>query len=151
MKTSQNGLFLIKSYEGLRLAPYLCSAGVATIGYGSTCYKDGSRVKITDAAISAEQAETLFADTLAPYENCVDAISENLGQNQFDALVSLAYNIGCDAFSSSTLAKLIRGNQLQAAALAFASWNKARTKTGLKVVQGLVLRRAAEQKLFEKS
>lgn len=145
MKTSPNGVLSIKSYEGLRLTPYLCSAGVATIGYGSTFYQNGSRVKITDSAITAEQAETLFVNTLAPYEACVDAISENLSQNQFDALVSLAYNIGCKAFSGSTLVKLVRGKQTQTAALAFSSWNKA----GGVVVRGLSIRRAAERKLFE--
>lgn len=145
MKTSPAGIALIKQFEGLRAKPYLCSAQVATIGYGSTFYADGSKVRLTDPAISTDQAEELLALTLGQYEECVNELSDNLTQNQFDALVCFAYNLGCGALRGSTLAKLVRGNQMQTAAHAFDAWNKA----GGKVLPGLVRRRAAERKLFE--
>lgn len=107
-KISKNGLDFIGQEEGLRLKPYLCSAKVPTIGYGSTYYEDGSKVKMTDPAISKERAEKLFLDTLKHYEMAVyTSTRDDLSQNQFDALVSLCYNIGTHAFKKSTLLKRV--------------------------------------------
>lgn len=145
MKTSPAGIALIKQFEGLRLKPYLCSAQVATIGYGSTFYADSSCVKLDDPAISTAQAEELLALTLGQYEDCVNELSDNLEQNQFDAAVSLCYNIGVGAFKKSTFAKLVRTGQFQTAGHAFLAWNRA----GGKVLPGLVRRREAERRLFE--
>ena len=145
MKTSPKGIALIKEFEGLRARPYLCSAQVATIGYGSTFYADGSKVELSDPVISTEQAEELLAMTLGQYEDCVNQLSDNLDQNQFDALVCFAYNLGCRALTGSTLAKLVRAGDFNNAAHAFAAWNK----SGGKVLPGLVRRRAAEKNLFQ--
>ena len=148
MKTGLNGLNLIKEKEGLRLKPYLCSAGVATIGYGSTMYADGRKVTLKDAAISEKQALELLANTLGKYEKAVnDYVKVQLTQNEFDALVSFTYNLGAGNLLSSTLLKKINAGDKAGAANQFDVWNKA----GGKVLEGLVKRRAAEKALFLKS
>lgn len=147
MKTGLNGLNLIKEKEGLRLKPYLCSAGVATIGYGSTMYADGRKVTLKDAAISEKQALELLANTLGKYEKAVnDYVKVPLTQNEFDALVSFTYNLGAGNLLSSTLLKKINAGDKAGAANQFDVWNKA----GGKVLEGLVKRRAAEKALFLK-
>jgi lysozyme len=148
MKTGLNGLNLIKEKEGLRLKPYLCSAGVATIGYGSTMYADGRKVTLKDAAITESQALELLANTLDKYEKAVnDYVKVPLTQNEFDALVSFTYNLGAGNLLSSTLLKKLNAGDKAGAANQFEVWNKA----GGKVLQGLVTRRAAEKALFLKS
>lgn len=94
--TSDKGISVMEHFEGLKLKPYLCSAKKATIGIGSTYYEDGSPVKMTDKAITKERAYQLFKITLKnTYEPAVrEAIKVPLTQNQFDALVCLAYNCG---------------------------------------------------------
>ena len=147
MKTGLNGLNLIKEKEGLRLKPYLCSAGVATIGYGSTMYADGRKVTLKDAAITESQALELLANTLGKYEKAVnDYVKVPLTQNEFDALVSFTYNLGAGNLLSSTLLKKLNAGDKAGAANQFEVWNKA----GGKVLQGLVTRRAAEKALFLK-
>lgn len=107
-KTSRVGLDFIAQEEGLRLKPYKCSAGVPTIGIGSTYYEDGSKVKMTDAPITRERAYILFENVLKHYEMCVYTCTrDDINQNQFDALVSLAFNIGTNAFKKSTLVKRV--------------------------------------------
>ena len=87
MRISQRGVNLIKIFEGFRAKPYLCSAGVATIGYGSTYYENGVRVKLTDPPIDRIWAEQLLRNVLVHYEREVDAVTTDLiTQNQFDAL-----------------------------------------------------------------
>ena len=147
MKTGLSGLNLIKEKEGLRLKPYLCSAGVATIGYGSTMYADGRKVTLKDAAITEPQALELLANTLGKYEKAVnDYVKVTLTQNEFDALVSFTYNLGAGNLLSSTLLKKLNAGDKAGAANQFEVWNKA----GGKVLQGLVTRRAAEKALFLK-
>ena len=110
-RVSRNGLDFIGKEEGLRLKPYLCSAKVPTIGYGSTYYEDGTKVKMTDPAITKERAEQLFLNTLKHYEMCIyTSTRDDINQNQFDALVSLCYNIGTHAFKKSTLLKRVNKN-----------------------------------------
>jgi lysozyme len=148
MKTGLNGLNLIKEKEGLRLKPYLCSAKVATIGYGSTMYADGRKVTLKDAAITESQALELLANTLGKYEKAVnDYVKVTLTQNEFDALVSFTYNLGSGNLLSSTLLKKLNAGDKAGAANQFEVWNKA----GGKVLQGLVTRRAAEKALFLKT
>lgn len=140
MKTSQSGLDLIAKYEGIRLKAYKCSAGVWTIGIGSTRYEDGSPVQAGDVLPSEAAAYKLFANTLGQYERAVSKLS-GLSQNQFDALVSLCYNIGVGAFGKSTAFKLAANNPNDPAIReAIGRWNKVKGK----VVQGLVNRRKAE-------
>ena len=146
LKTSPQGLAIIKKFEGFRAKPYACPAGVATIGYGSTYYADGKPVKLTDAPITEAQAQELLQATLAKYEACVNgAVKMPINQNQFDALVSFTYNVGCSAFRNSTLLRLLNQGYAPQAAAQFYRW----TLGGGKVLAGLVSRRAAERALFE--
>lgn len=140
MKVSQSGLDLIAKYEGIRLKAYKCSAGVLTIGIGSTRYEDGSPVQADDVLPSEAAAYKLFANTLGQYERAVSKLS-GLSQNQFDALVSLCYNIGVGAFGKSTVFKRVANNPDDPAIReAICRWNKA----GGKTLRGLVNRRKAE-------
>lgn len=108
---SLRGLNLIKYLEGFRSKPYLCPAGVPTIGYGSTRYLDGKKVKLTDPAISEEEAHKLFVKTLEFYDNDMDAlVRDDINQNQFDALVSFVYNVGITNFRNSKLLRVINLN-----------------------------------------
>src|SRR5690606_21810939 len=98
--------------EGLRLNAYLDQAKppVPTIGYGSTFYEDGTKVKMGDK-ITKERALELFANIAAKFERGVDkVVTSNINQNQFDALVSLAFNIGLGAFEGSTLLRKVNAN-----------------------------------------
>jgi lysozyme len=140
MRVSDKGIALIAKYEGIRLAAYKCSAGVWTIGLGSTRYEDGSPVQAGDVLPSEAAAYQLFANTLGQYERAVSKLS-GLKQCQFDALVSLCYNIGVGAFGKSTAYRLASANPDDPAIReAIGRFNKA----GGKVVQGLVNRRKAE-------
>jgi lysozyme len=146
MKLDKRGYDLIKEFEGLRLKPYLCSANVPTIGYGNTFYENGTKVKLTDAPITKERAETLFkslADRFAV--RVLPLIKKPVTQNQFNALVSFAYNVGVTALSNSTLLRLVNNNPNDAnIAKEFLKWNKA----GGRVVNGLTNRRIKESALY---
>jgi lysozyme len=143
---SQNGINLLSSFEGCELAAYLCPAKVWTIGFGTTVYPSGVKVKKGDAC-TLEQAKKFKANDLKRFEKTVnDLVKVSLTQNQFDALVSLAYNIGTGAFEKSTLLKKLNAGDYQGAADQFTVWNKG----GGKVLQGLVNRRAKERELFLK-
>lgn len=144
--TSQVGINLIISFEDLKLDAYDDGVGVWTIGYGTTVYPDGTKVKKGDTC-TAEQAKAYFAYDLKRFENAVNSgLTVLVNQNQFDALVSLTYNIGETAFKKSTLLKLLNANKFTEAAGQFAVWNKG----GGQVLNGLVHRRAAERVLFLK-
>ena len=145
MKISMKGVSLIAEFEGFKGSPYLCPAGVATIGFGSTRYADGKAVSMQDNAISVGEAKQLLADTLGQYEAAVGkAVTAGITQNQFDAAVTLCYNIGAGAFSGSTLVKKLNAGDVNGAAEQFLVWNKGAGK----VLPGLVRRREAERKLF---
>ena len=139
MKTSQEGIDLIKRFEGLRLTAYKCPAGIWTVGYGQT----GPNIK-QGTTITLEQAEQLLVTSLIQYENAVDKYAGKAHQNQFDAMVSLCYNIGIGNFSKSSVARLHKAGQYTGAAAAFLLWNKA----GGVVLAGLVNRRKAERNLY---
>jgi lysozyme len=145
-KLGKKGFEVIKSFEGFRSKPYSCSAGVATIGWGSTRYADGAKVKLSDAPITQAQADELFLLTLTQYELAVDAFCrDDISQNQFDALTSFCYNLGASALKSSTLLKKVNKNPNDPTIKAeFLKWNKA----GGKVLKGLVRRREAEANLY---
>ena len=146
MRTSDKGINLIKEFEGFRAKPYLCSAGVPTIGYGSTRYTDGTKVSLYDPAITEKEATELFQLTLVNYEQAVNKVARvELEQHQFDALVSLCYNIGERNFCTSTLVKLLNeGKGAEVVAEQFLRWNKA----GGLVISGLTRRRMAEKTMF---
>lgn len=135
MKTSQTGINLIKKFEGCVLHAYKDPVGVWTIGYGHTVgVKSGQ--KITQA-----QAEKFLKDDLKIYEKGVTDSKIKVNQNQFDALVSFAYNCGV-----GSLKTLLSGRTLNQVSDALLLYNKA----GGRVLQGLVNRRKAEKDLFDK-
>lgn len=146
--TSAAGLALIKRYEGLKLKAYLCPASVVTIGYGSTRYPDGRRVLLTDKLTNEAEATQLLLSTLNQYETVVNKNLPNIKQCQFDALVSLCYNIGGASFAKSTLVRKAKVNANDPSILdEFMRWNKA----GGKVLAGLTTRRTEEAKLYFKA
>lgn len=146
LETSYQGLEIIKKHEGLRLMPYLCPAGVPTIGYGNTYYQDGVRVRLTDPAITVDEAETLLKHILKNYERGVNRyVQKHINQCQFDALVSFAYNLGLGALQKSTLLKRVNMNPCdEDIKYQFSRW----TKAGGKTLQGLVKRRKEEANLY---
>ena len=142
MQTSQRGIDLIKSFEGLRLSAYRCPADIPTIGYGTT-----SGVKIGDT-ITKERAEELLREDVRRFEDQVlRLVKVPLTQGQFDALTSFVYNLGAGNLSNSTLLRLLNAGDYAGAAAQFERWNKAGDKT----LAGLVRRRAAERALFEEA
>ncbi|AYA69089.1 lysozyme [Acinetobacter sp. WCHA55] len=146
MAVSPFGVDLICSFEGKRLTAYDDGVGVWTIGFGTTVYPNGIKVKKADTCTEA-QAKTYMAHDLKKFEVVVNnAVTVQLNQNQFDALVSLAYNIGASAFSQSTLVKNLNANDIRGAADQFDVWVNA----GGKHMQGLVNRRSKEKQLFLK-
>jgi lysozyme len=147
-KTGKAGIEMIKIFEGFRAAPYKCSAGVPTIGYGATFYPGGKKVTMTDAAITEEQAVELLANMLVSFEKYVDSYCvDTITQNQFDALVSFAYNLGPANLKASTLLKKVNANPNdESIRLEFLKWVKA----GGKTLKGLVRRREAEADLYFK-
>ncbi|USR72469.1 lysozyme [Acinetobacter junii] len=143
---SKTGIDLISSFEGIRLNAYDDGVGVWTIGIGTTVYPNGVKVKKGDKC-TLEQAKSYFAHDLKRFEASVNnLVKVPLSQNQFDALVSLTYNIGSGNFASSTLLKKLNAKDYQGAADQFPRWNKAKGK----VLNGLVRRREAERALFLK-
>lgn len=147
MRTNKRGLDLIKEFEGLRLKPYLCSAGKATIGFGSTFYEDGKAVQLTDKPISRARAEQLLINTIAHFEKQLYPILSGLmlNDNQFSALVAFTFNVGVANFKKSTLLKIIRENPNDKDITEqFLRWNKANKKE----LAGLTRRRQAEAKLY---
>jgi lysozyme len=149
-KLGPEGLKLIKQFEGFRSKPYLCSAGVPTIGWGSTRYADGTKVTLADPEITLAEADKLFLDTLKQYELAVDAFCrDDINQYQFDALVSFAYNLGTQALKGSTLLKKVNANPDDVVGITqnFNKWINA----GGKPLKGLIKRRAAEAALYFKA
>lgn len=144
---SAKGLNLIKQFEGFLAKPYKCPAGIPTIGYGATYYPNGLKVSLNDKAITEGQASTMLMNMLRTYEKSVDSFCrDDINQNQFDALVAFAYNVGVNALKSSTLLKKVNANPNdQAIRAEFLKWNKANGKA----LNGLTNRRIAEADLYE--
>lgn len=145
-KISNKGLELIKKYEGFRAKAYLCPSSVPTIGFGSTYYEDGTKVKLTDPAITQERATELLMALLVSYEKVVDSYCvDTISQHQFDALVSFAYNCGNQALKNSTLLRKVNGNRMNPDITnEFLKWNKG----GGRVIPGLTKRRQEEAELY---
>ncbi|HBR6834642.1 lysozyme [Klebsiella aerogenes] len=147
MQTSDEGIALIKGFEGCRLTAYPdpgTGGAPWTIGYGCTLPVDGKPVR-PGMTIDQATADRLLKTGLVSYENDVlKIVKVKLTQGQFDALVSFAYNIGSRALSTSTLLKKLNAGDIKGAADEFLRWNKA----GGKVLNGLARRREAERALF---
>ena len=146
MKLNNSGYLLITEFEGYSAKPYLCSAKVPTIGYGNTYYTDGKRVTMLDKEVNKQQAFEMFkviADRFA--SKVSNLVKTPLNQNQFNACVSLAYNIGMANFMNSTLLKLVNKNHNDILiGLEFKRWNKVNKK----VVAGLTRRRNYESDIY---
>ena len=139
MKTSPKGIALIKEFEGLRLKAYKCPGGVWTIGYGHTA---GVKLGMT---ITEEQAEQFLKEDLIVFEKAVNNQNLSINQNQFDALVSLIYNIGIGNFQKSTLLRKARINANDNSIMdEFLRWVYSKGR----VLPGLQRRRLLEMKLY---
>lgn len=136
---SDQGIALIKRFEGLRLKSYLDPVGVATIGYGHT-----KGVRLNDPEITEYDANRLLAEDLVLYEKAVNEMVEvSVSQNQFDALISFSFNLGIGALRGSTLLKKL--NAGETCSNEFLRWNMA----GGKAIPGLARRRQAEKRMFD--
>jgi len=154
MTLDNKGYLLIAQFEGLRLKPYLCSAGVPTIGYGSTFYPSGRKVTMRDKPITQETAFWMLKQVANMFAKDVDSlVTSNINQNQFNALVSFAFNLGSDidadnipeGLGDSRLLKRVNANPNDPEiAREFVKWNKA----GGRVLDGLTKRRLKEAELY---
>lgn len=126
MKLNQEGYTALHQREGLRLKPYLDTKKVPTIAMGNTFYENGSPVKMTDKALTFVEAEHLakvISDRFAAKVNHL--VKSEVNQNQFNALVSLAYNIGLGGFENSTVLRLVNENpNNEKIGEAFMMWTK---------------------------
>tara|TARA_R100000664_G_scaffold19652_1_gene28783 strand:+ start:1241 stop:1684 length:444 start_codon:yes stop_codon:yes gene_type:complete len=140
MNISEEGLSLIKKFEGCELKAYRCAANVLTIGYGTT------KGVTEDMEITKEEAESILKEEMHEYEGYInDMVKVPLKQNQFDAMVSWVFNLGSTNLSSSTLLKKLNNSEYDEVPSQIKRWNKA----GGKVLDGLIRRREAEALLFE--
>lgn len=145
MTPSQKCINLIEDSEGFSTKPYKCPAGVWTIGFGSTCYENGMPVHETDIAIDEKRAISIMQSRLKSYAADVTRyVKVPINQNQFDALVDFAYNIGSKNLLNSTLLKRINANEFLGASREFRKWVYADGK----ILKGLIARREAERVLF---
>lgn len=139
MNISQRGINLIKKYEGLELKAYKCTAGIWTIGYGTT------KGVVPGMAITEKQAEEFLKRDIRYFELWVDKLIDvPLKQNQYDALVSFTYNLGEGALKDSTLRKFLNQSRYDLVPAQILRWNKSKGK----ILPGLVRRREEESKLF---
>jgi len=152
MKASAKAISFLTKEEGVVLKAYRDSAGIPTIGIGTIVYPDGRKVKMGDQITMAQALAYLHHEVdskTKEVENLLTGIA--LNQNQFDALVSIVYNIGVGGFKSSTLLRRVKANPCDPAIReAFMMWNKITDpKTKKKVeARGLTLRRKREADLY---
>lgn len=140
-RINQAGVDLIKSFEGLRTRAYRDPVGILTIGYGSTGAHVRPAMSITEA-----EAEALLRKDLARFEAGVHVYVGDAPttENEFSAMVSLAFNIGLGAFRKSTVLRQHKAGRKTLAAAAFLMWVRA----GKRTLKGLVRRRNAERRLY---
>lgn len=147
---------IVMKRETFRAKPYICPAGKPTIGYGTTRYPNGVKVTMNDKPCTEVQArfwmnaafDRIFAELQA-------LVRVPLTHNQWNALISLAYNIGVGVhdgikgdLADSTLLDCINKRDFAGAAAQFLVWNKAHVNGKLVVLAGLTTRRQEEQALF---
>lgn len=151
LKTSGRMKRYIKSFEALRLKAYLDSAGVWTIGWGTTVYPNGVKVLRWDIC-TKQQAQEYFDFDISNFEEVINqSVNRYINQNQFDALMSFVYNLGETKFRNSTLLKLLNQGNYNGASKQLPRWNKYRNpKTGkLEPLRGLTIRRKKEKEIFD--
>lgn len=150
MHTSKAGIDLIKSSESCHLKAYIDPVGIPTIGWGSTMHQTGKRVKMGDV-LTQKEADMLLSWEVALKEVGVNSMlfPYKVSQQQFDALMSFAYNLGLGALAKSTLLKVIKKNPNDPIiAKEFAKWNKGRVNGKLVELRGLTIRRKMESDLY---
>lgn len=143
---NQESIDLIKSFEGLYLDAYKCSAGVWTIGYGHTglTHKDGTVSK--GRSISEAEAQSLLRHDMEYFEKVVTRLVDvEINDDQFGSLVSFAFNCGEGNLKSSTLLKRVNSKDWSDVPTQFLRWNKAAGRT----LNGLTRRRASESRLWD--
>lgn len=144
LSLSAAGLDFIAAHEGFRATVYRDAAGLATISYGHRLVEGES----FPGSVTHGDALRLLAADAARTEASVRAhVATALSQNQFDALVSFAFNVGAGAFAGSTLLRLLNAGDIAAAADQFLGWNKITVGGALIADSGLTRRRAAERAL----
>ena len=138
---------LCRRFEGFRSKPYLCPAGIPTIGYGSTYYTDGRKVSLDDLPITREEADAILLHesntTYAPgvMRHCPGLVSN---ERRFNAIVDFCYNLGVGRLQTSTLRRKINAQDWEGAVEQLLLWNKA----GGRILPGLERRRQAEAVLM---
>jgi lysozyme len=150
MTPTEKAIDLIKRFEGCKLTAYKCPAGVWTIGYGTIRYSNGEKVKEGDV-ISSQKALQELTHEINKKAEGVTKLTKSvlLSSNQFDALVSFAYNLGLGALEDSTLLKRVKANPNDPDIRnQFMKWNKARVNGVLKELAGLTRRRKEEADLY---
>jgi len=156
MKLNEEGYLIIANFEGFRSAPYLCSAGVPTIGYGSTFYPSGKKVTMRDKPITKAVAMWMLKQTANMFAKDVDMlVTSTVNQNQFNALVSFAFNLGSDIDAdeipeglgdSNLLKKVNKNPNDQTISKEFMKWVNANGRRN----NGLIKRRSEEVKIYFK-
>jgi lysozyme len=159
MKLSENGLSLLKSFEGCRLCPYNDKAtkldpnppsGNASVGYGHMIHR--GPLNGTEKSITEQEAETLLeSDVHSKAEVFVDKIPANLNQNQYDSLVDFCYNLGCGTLSTLVSSTGLNAWRYDLVAAKILQYDKSRNQYGVLVpLPGLTRRRQSEADLFSK-
>lgn len=139
---------LARRFEGLYLKPYICPAGVPTIGYGATFYENGERVKMTDPAITKERAEALLLWMIrniylpALFKLCPAILLQPA--KRIAAIIDFLFNLGASRLKSSTLRKRVNAGEWDLVPTELRKWNRG----GGKVLRGLTIRREAEIQLI---
>ena len=146
MKVNQEGLDIIKHFEGYSSTVYADPIGIPTIGFGSIWDKEGNRLTMDHEPITEQEGEFLLVRELKHVESAIARlIRVELTENQFSAIASLTFNIGCGRLKSSTLRAKINRGDYSGASAEFPKWRRA----GGRILKGLVRRRKAERELFE--
>ncbi len=140
MKISEDGLELIKKFEGCETTAYQDSVGVWTIGFGHTKGVEEGQT------CSIEDAESMLANEMDEYEGYINnMVKVDLQQHEFDALVAWVYNLGPTNLGESTMLKVLNGGQFDRVPEEMNRW----TRAGGKILEGLVRRRQAESLMFQ--
>ncbi len=150
------GSTFLQNREGFSAVPYLCSGGKPTIGFGNTFYPDGRKVTMKDKPITRAYGVQIFEIIVSKFVKEVNSlVKSNVNQNQYNAILSFAYNVGTDidvdliaeGLGDSTLLKKVNANPNDPSiAQEFAKWNK----SGGRVTNGLISRRQLESELYFK-
>ena len=146
MKVNQEGLDIIKHFEGYSSTVYADPIGIPTIGFGSIWDKEGNCLTMDHEPITEQEGEFLLVRELKHVESAIARlIRVELTENQFSAIASLTFNIGSGRLKSSTLRAKINRGDYSGASAEFPKWRRA----GGRILKGLVRRRKAERELFE--